>query len=469
MSIEKDIYFKVDAGLIERLGRELVGRAETAVSELIKNAYDADATLVEVYFVNAHSRGGTLVVIDDGVGMDATQLINGFMTISSTDKLHNPKSTRFKRRKAGRKGIGRFATQRLANHLTIFTQTKDSDTALKLSIDWTDYLIDKEISSIKNSVEEIEKIIPEGTILLIEDLRDHWTEGEVARLYRYISDLLQPDFLSDRSKKLNDKSNTKNESFTVSFQYFVGGLSRLISEPAKMLFEKSIATITGKIDKDHNGFSKVNSKSLGISDETISILNDQNEDEEDGRFNNLNEIHFKAYYFIYNRPEYYTNITKIELSHIQRLASEQSGIRLYRNGFRVLPYGEPNNDWLSIDRRYYDDSGVTNIPFHNRSLFGFVEVIDPEGKEFQETASREGLIENDSYKELVDFVGKALDAGRQRIRFGVDKIRKKKRNPTPLEIETSFGSSPLERLDKIEREFDQFFNVSESTPEARKF
>ena len=119
----KEIGFTVDAGLIQRLGYELVGRAETAVSELIKNSYDADATIVDVDFIDTAVQGGSLVISDNGLGMTEEQLINGFMRISSTDKLHNPTSPRFNRTKAGRKGIGRFAAQRLGEELVIVTQT----------------------------------------------------------------------------------------------------------------------------------------------------------------------------------------------------------------------------------------------------------------------------------------------------------------------------------------------------------
>src|SRR5436189_1112990 len=109
------VRFSVDAGLINRLGRELVARQETAVSELVKNAYDADATWVELSFEDGEKPGGTLKLEDDGSGMNRRELINGFMRLSSTDKVDNPISPLFKRRRAGQKGIGRFAAQRLGN------------------------------------------------------------------------------------------------------------------------------------------------------------------------------------------------------------------------------------------------------------------------------------------------------------------------------------------------------------------
>ena len=125
----EEIGFSIDAGLIDRLGRELVGRAETAVSELIKNAYDADATNVDVDFIDTENSGGTLIISDNGVGMTKDKLVTGFMRISSSDKLENPISERYHRTKAGRKGIGRFATQRLGEELVIITQVLNESLA----------------------------------------------------------------------------------------------------------------------------------------------------------------------------------------------------------------------------------------------------------------------------------------------------------------------------------------------------
>lgn len=84
-----NVGFTVDAGLIQRLGYELVGRAETAVSELIKNSYDADATVVDVDFINAFTQGGSLIISDNGLGMTKQQLINVFITIEQPKLIRN--------------------------------------------------------------------------------------------------------------------------------------------------------------------------------------------------------------------------------------------------------------------------------------------------------------------------------------------------------------------------------------------
>ncbi|RYZ78251.1 MAG: ATP-binding protein, partial [Moraxellaceae bacterium] len=81
------VSFSVDANIINRLGRELIGKAETGVSELIKNAYDADATLVKLNFIDSNITGGKLIIADNGHGMSRSDLVKGFMTLSSTTKI----------------------------------------------------------------------------------------------------------------------------------------------------------------------------------------------------------------------------------------------------------------------------------------------------------------------------------------------------------------------------------------------
>ncbi|KFF74291.1 hypothetical protein HX13_14390 [Chryseobacterium sp. P1-3] len=92
-------------------------------------------------------------------------------------------------------------------------------------------------------------------------------------------------------------------------------------------------------------------------------------------------------------------------TNIRKLARKQGGIRLYRNGFRVLPYGEPNNDWVGLDASTRQRS---ILPVHsNINFFGFVELIDLENT-FNETSSREGLVENEALIQLRNFVYRTI-------------------------------------------------------------
>lgn len=423
--IQNSLSFSVDAGIINRLGIELVGRSETAVSELIKNSYDADSNIVNVLFRNAYNTGGTLIIDDDGEGMNFESLKNGFMRLSSTDKIHNPISKKYKRKKAGKKGIGRFSTQRLGSKLTIITKTIEMSQAIRLEINWDSYKIDVNLEKIENKVTYVDPIKSYGTQLIIGNLRERWGDTEIRRVYRYISNLLQPDFLSDRANSLNIATeNNKDNSFVVYCKRInIGDKNAIdIVAPEKILFNKAIATIEGFVGSNRDGYCSINSSKFEIDDNLIPVSsgNDNNKIE---KFSELKNIHFKAYYFIYNRSEYYdfdNSFTQLELKSIQKIANKSSGVKLYRNGFRVFPYGEKGNDWLSIDRslaKLRAENGV-NIPFGNQNLFGFIEIIDDSSGEnpmFEETASREGLIEDFVFRELQDFIYKTLHIAMLRI------------------------------------------------------
>jgi signal transduction histidine kinase len=410
------INFSVDAGLINRLGNELVGRAETAVSELVKNSYDADANNVTLNFIDSDSLNGSLIIKDDGIGMNLDQLINGFMRLSSSDKFHNPISPNYHRQRAGRKGIGRFATHRLGNKLTIITKTLGAQKALKLEVDWNKYRVDTDLTTIYNPISEIDSDFEFGTELIIDDLRDIWTESQIKRVFRYVSDLLQPDYLSDRSTKLNIATKNSNGYFTVKCLKTNNSNSIIIASLDKMIFDNALGIIEGYISNGE-GVCEVTSKRFNIDDKIIV----------EGNFDLMNNIHFKVYYFIYNFEWYEGYIPKMEYLKISDIADENGGIKLYRNGFRVLPYGEKGNDWINIEKTNLKTQDNAYVPFNNNNFFGFVEIVDEKGEVFEETSSREGLIENSALTQLTSFVNSALRQATLRINSARFK-EKQKRN-----------------------------------------
>jgi anti-sigma regulatory factor (Ser/Thr protein kinase) len=454
------INFSVDAGIINRLGQELVGRAETAVSELIKNAYDADAKNVKVIFQNTEEIGGTLIIQDDGHGMTMEQLINGFMRISSSDKVHNPTSPKFKRTRAGRKGIGRFATQRLGENLEIHTQTENLEDKIVLEINWNDYVIDKELSEISNSVEFSERDnYLSGTRLVIKNLRDIWTKSQIIRVFRYVSELLQPDYLSDRSEKVGSATQ-KDNSFNVKFIIQGQNGEEDVETPDSMFFDNAVAVIEGYVDEQNDGFCAVNSERFGIKDKIYPISSKKNEV---ASFETLKNIHFKAYYFIYNRPKYYS-VPKMQLGRIQELSKTAAGIKVYRNGFRVLPYGKSSDDWLNLDTSSISRSG-TQVPHGSKNFFGFVEILDTKGEYFEETASREGLIDNDAFKELSEFVRSALIKGIDTVGLAIQKEKKNDKNKGKKNEEIN-NEKFEESFEDFEKDIKQLLKKNDDTVDS---
>jgi HSP90 family molecular chaperone len=116
---DKKLHFEVDSELLLQLGEELVARRSVALGDLIKNAYDADATEVTVEFRDVSRLGGQIVVTDNGEGMTFETIQNSWMRIATTGKREEPLSKRFRRPRAGSKGIGRFAARRLAEQLEL--------------------------------------------------------------------------------------------------------------------------------------------------------------------------------------------------------------------------------------------------------------------------------------------------------------------------------------------------------------
>lgn len=398
-----NVRFFTDAGIIRRLGYELVSRQETAVSELVKNAYDADAKIVDLIFSNADEPGGTLEILDDGVGMTRDDLVNGFMRLSSLAKVHEPISPRYKRQRAGRKGIGRFAVQRLGSQLTITTQTKGTDRALRVRIDWDQFVPGQELTAISSRIEEVVKIREEGTCLFIENLRDSWSEAQMRRVWRYVSDLLQPLPLS-----ITTDSADQDPGFRAEFYQVQDGELETVADEQTEIFKFAVAQIDGAVNSRGLGMWSIDSVRFPqINDHQIPIGADP--DDPSVPFKYLQNVRLRAYYFIYQSGLLPTMMDKL----IRSIADEWGGIRLYRNGFRVLPYGENQDDWLNLDKATSRRQILP--PFSNLNFFGFVEIIDPNGEHFEETASREGLIENEAFHELSEFAFRVLRAAVLRV------------------------------------------------------
>lgn len=380
-----NVRFSTDAAIISRLGQELVSKQETAVSELIKNAYDADATKAHLIFYDADEPGGTLEILDDGNGMTREQLISGFMRISSLDKVENPISPRYNRSRAGKKGIGRFAAQRLGQELEIRTQTRDADYALRVLIDWSEFVGGRDLSTIASEIDEVPKKQEHGTTLTIRNLREAWTEETIKRLYRYTSEITQPFPLSEQHEQ-----DDRDPGFKARLYQEEEGDLELVADEETEVYEHSLATIEGEVDNEGRAVWSLTSERLDFTEEDLIMEPEGGKD----RFQEIKEVNFEIHYFIYKKelvPHGY-------LTTLRELGREKGGVRVYRNGFRVLPYGESGDDWLRLDEEYRRRRILP--PITTDHFFGFVEIEDRWGEKFEEKSSREGLIENDAFREL---------------------------------------------------------------------
>jgi len=304
----------------------------------------------------------------------------------------------YQRKRAGQKGIGRFAVQRLGDRLVISTQVKESSKALALDINWNDYIQDKNLLSISNELKEIDKPKDYGTTLVISGLRDKWTTAAIKRVYKYVSDIIQPFPLS---KLPDDPNKIVDPGFKAIFSKIDNGEEKIIADESTMIFQHALAVIEGYIDESGLGIYTIDSDKI-----ELNYIGEIGNDPDDNTvpFSLLKSIRFRAYYFLYISDL----IPKGQESSIRSLARKQGGIRLYRNGFRVLPYAEQGDDWLKLDKSLAKRSLLA--PHGNNNFFGFVEMKDNENQ-FNETSSREGLIENEAFVQLQNFVYRTIMTG----------------------------------------------------------
>lgn len=404
---QSTVRFSIDARHVHRLGFELVGKQETALSELIKNAYDADATRIEVDFKNYTHSGGSLFIVDDGHGMTEEIVRNAWMRLSTADKEVSPLSPKYGRSRAGRKGIGRFAVERLGKKLTLETMVAGHEEGLRVRFDWDrDFVHGKDLNQISYKLERFPKASDEnGTRLIITDLRDRWLDSTFDKVWKSVL-LLQPPFKPVTRFRGEEDSSRKNYLPDPGFNVFINGKvgDAMVKEISieKNFLSHGVASITGMIDADGKGEFFVASEKLNLDDRQAASE----------RYLLVGKIKFEVTYFIYDN----SLMSGISVATASEMGRKYGGIRVYRDGFRVLPYGEPYDDWLKLAF----DTARRNllVAANNYHFFGQVEISSRDNPLLEETSSREGLIENEAFEELQHFVRSCIEWAAFRVASG---------------------------------------------------
>ena len=434
--------FTVDTHLFRELGELLVGRDSTALIELIKNAYDADATEVTVHGeqLDDPSRG-CILVTDDGIGMSVNEFENGFLRVASRLKDQGERrSSLLRRRYTGAKGIGRLAAHKLAKKLEINSVRRVSELggpqkALYATLDWDEierYETLDEIDStdaIRVEAKTVPEKAPSGTTLVLSHLRRAWTKAERARFFAEVQSFDPPAFLRDplppsviEKPLLFDTPVVRDALLTpevAGFPFrvrlegeFAAGEDYwgLVAEIATWVLE-----IQAVPDSDDVRFAieptrrtrKDNPEATGFKQSIPHPAPGQGP-------------YFDARILV--REGRYSS------SRDQRVwATGVSGIRVYLEGFRVLPYGEPRDDWLSIDADYTrrprqlemlqklgiglegtdPDAGLIRVP--NNNYFGAVFLTQDRCPNLRVLVNREGFIPEAGFDTLVRLVRTGLD------------------------------------------------------------
>lgn len=191
------------AHLLAIIGRELIKDESVAISELVKNSYDADATFVNVLLVGVSSPdSGRIDIRDDGHGMTTETVLTAWAEPATSFK-RGQREGRSPRGRIllGEKGVGRFAVDKLGKKVELITRREKEDHETVLHIDSGVYDKDVYLDEVKNEWETRppKEIVdpPQGTILRITQLRGAYSQELVENIHKALAKLISPVIKSE--------------------------------------------------------------------------------------------------------------------------------------------------------------------------------------------------------------------------------------------------------------------------------
>lgn len=380
--------FQPRARLLKLIGAELISDEVVALAELVKNAHDADASMCSITFRNITGDESEIVVQDDGEGMDQETLLRRWMEPAGTTKAGDAnRFTRSGRRVLGEKGVGRFAADKLARCLELRSLKAAGDSEVRAFFDWDEFDSDSRMLSEVKCRWEVRPAgqTPHGTVLKLTQLRTAWTE----RMFRRVS---------TRLSRLPSPFETQN-SFRIRIE------STEFPEYSGELRSDLLNLSPYSIDAVFDGHQTVKVNLNGAR--SVRHLWNGTGDLRCG------PVHVKLFGFDLESE----SIAKIgPPAAVRAWLREWSGVSIYRDGFRIWPYGEPHDDWLRLDQRRVNNPVVR---LSNNQLLGFVSISRDENPELTDQTNREGLINNRPFQDLrrlLYFLLQILEAERQSIR-----------------------------------------------------
>lgn len=412
-SSEPKLHFTVDAGLLFQLGEQLVARRSIALGELIKNSYDADATRVDVTFLDITQPNGTIVVKDDGHGMTFEEIERSWMRIAYSDKIRSHRSRIFCRPLSGAKGIGRFACRRLAQALDLDSVAVRPDKTrerVHVKFDWQEFTSGRPIDrvGVNYSREPVDDTMPTGVTLTLQRVRDIWTREDASELTRDIVTLTSPFPDKQQTNAKTPKGCQADPGFQIAL------LSEEFPEQSGSLSEQFLANawrLEGEVSQ--SGFPRYTLSIPGRREKRSFKPSDGNEQP----WFALKGCRFIIYFMVYKTD--FVEGTGINLRTAITYGRDHGGVRIYLDNFRVFPYGDPGDDWLGLDQLKASRSTrlpsmvetaarglrrpLLNIPGNNQ-LFGAVYISQTKHPGLQLTINRERLIEGEAFYDLIEFV-----------------------------------------------------------------
>lgn len=473
----RHLHFKVSARTAKLIGQENFANAEGAVIELVKNAYDADSNFCSILFdIRQDADVSCVYIVDCGCGMTDSVVEKQWMTIGTDDKLINAKSSKTGRIKSGAKGIGRFALNRLGNESQMLTFPEGEEKGWAWYVDWTTFDrqgitlsdIDATLTSLDHndlksfvSTEALSElfdkvgIAPEkfhGTIFKITKLNDLWEQDSIESLFSNLEMLIPSHMSNVFSIYLYDKTDySKYGKIGVGlyddYDYYVKGSydgsgSHLLSveitrkELNVVALQQSYADVFKSAPMDTTPYTLEDFKNSSIQI-PVNISSDYSEDL-------LRRIGAFDFYFFfikntikddsdaYSEKKYPYNQINSQIR--KHWLKKFGGVKVYRDDFRVRPYGEDGDDWLSLGSRQSQSPGGAGqkkggFRIRPNQISGSVFISRVQNSAFQDKSSREGIVDNQEFrlfKNLLIRIIEAFEEDRNTIMFSLSQLFKQR-------------------------------------------
>ncbi len=411
MSIEK-VKFKVSSALKNLIGQELITNNHVAVFELVKNSFDAKSKNIDVVF---NLKNNTITISDDGTGMSRDEIINKWLFIGYSDKKNDHESSF-----SGNKGIGRFSCDRLGQKLELVTIKDNVETTIK--INWKDFEKDQvdEIQSIYLDLDSNVCNKPNGTTIIISDLNDEWTENDIEHTKKQLLRLISPNVY-----EVNQNLNLK----IISRLGIETDFNKLQNDVFKYMEDKTIFV--------RASFNKQNIV-VELFDHGRVIVHNISKN-----LTSIDNATMQVFFNDRGAKTIFKKRTGIEIVNY-------GNIFIYRNKFRVYPYGEIGFDIFGLAQR---KTQGYNRYLGPREIIGWIDLVDNNNHFIESTSRDRGFIENifyDSLKEsYFEYIHRPLEKYVQLINYGnvlVDDLLLTANNAVISEIVDAFKTKTTEHI-----------------------
>lgn len=383
----RQVRFRPRARLVSILGEHLISDQAVGLIELVKNAYDADATRVEVILNDlADPSATTVIVLDDGCGMTAADVEEKWLSPAVDHKERQKAENRRTQRgrlPIGEKGVGRFAVQQLGHQLRMVTRAAGQPEVM-LDIDWDAFesgegFLDDRVLRLVERTPEVFSEDRTGTALVIKGARSRWTPALVRKVQRALRRLQSPvrghpDFTPILQCPEYPEYQHLSSSDILERAHYT--LMALISEDGRMDYDYACRL---------PGISP-----RRVSEEDVDLVAIARSELGDRR---PQCGPFYLHLHVWDR-----RADLLAKSGVSREDLDaQCGVSLFRDGLRVLPYGEQGDDWLQLDRERINDPSRR---IGNNQVIGYIEVDQTQNPDLRDKTNREGLIDNMAFQDM---------------------------------------------------------------------